>query len=451
MRKRLVMSCIVILLIASSALLYGCGSNKGESGADNPAQPTPQSTADNSSKANDNEQVTITFWHEKTGVAQEAVNQVVKNFEAKFPHIKVNNVYVAKTKDERLSQKLLISIASNTPPDVAYFDRFLVGSYASEGALIDLTERAEKDHVSADSYYPFAWDEAHYDGKLYAMPLDTDARMIYYNKDLFKDAGLDPENPPKTLAELDAAAEKLTVINGKKIERLGFIPWLSQGVLYSWGWANGGEFYDPQTGKVTANDPKIVEALTWMTSYAEKYGIDAISSFIDSTGTGALDPFITGQLAMIAGTNSNISNYQKYNPDLHYGVFPFPTATGTDYTTWSGGHSMIMPKGAKNQDAAWEFIKYFTGPEGQLTFTKGIVGLAVTPELNDQLGYKDDPIMSQFMNLLPVSHNRPVLPVGSLLWDQLLKAPDRVARHEGTPQEILDKITDDVNKELAKK
>jgi multiple sugar transport system substrate-binding protein len=453
MRNRFSVSSMAIMIVALSGILYGCSSNNGASNA-NSSTPSPstQPTADNTAKpVADKKPATITFWHDKTGIAADAVKQVVKDFETKVPHIKVNDVYVAKTKDERLSQKLLISIASKTPPDAAYFDRFLIGSYAGEDALTDLTEKAKKDKISASDYYPFAWEEAHYNGKMYGMPLDTDARMIFYNKDLFKSAGLDPENPPKTIAQLDAAAEKLTVIKGNKIERMGFIPWLSQGVLYSWGWSFGGQFYDPKSNKVTTNDPKIVQALTWMNTYADKYGIENISGFIDSTGADALDPFITGQIAMIAGTNSNISRYTKFKPDLNYGVFPFPNPSGEKFTTWSGGHALIIPKGAKNEDAAWEFVKYFTGPEGQLTFNKAISGLAVSPKLNDTLGYKNDPIVSKFLNLLPVSNYRPVLPIGSMMWDELLKTPDQVARKAGTPQAILDKLTNDLNTELTKK
>ncbi|TBL81057.1 ABC transporter substrate-binding protein [Paenibacillus thalictri] len=459
MRTQFSVSFRTMMIASLCGLLFGCSSGTGNgntaagSGSAPSATPaSPAAAADNAAKpAADSKPLTITFWHDKTGVAGDAVNQVVKDFEKKYPNIKVNSVYVAQTKDERLSQKLLISIASKTPPDAAYFDRFLVGSYAGEDALTDLTERAKKDNITAGDYYPFAWDEAHYKDKLYALPLDTDARMIFYNKDLFKSVGLDPENPPKTIAELDAAAEKLTVMKGNKIERMGFIPWYSQGVLYSWGWSFGGQFYDEKTGKVTANDPKIVEALTWMNKYADKYGIENVNGFVDSTGADALDPFITGQIAMVAGTNSNISKYTKFKPDLKYGVFPFPNPAGDKFTTWSGGHAMIIPKWAKNEDAAWEFIKYFTGPEGQLTFNKGIAGLAVTPKLNDTLGYKTDPVLSKFMDLLPVAHFRPVLPIGAVMWDQLLKAPDQVARKAGTPQAILDKITNDLNAELAKK
>lgn len=455
-RKRNIHILIAVMLILG-LLIGGCGSgnqtneqvntrnkeatgNKGNTGnTDNAGNSQPKT-----------EPTTVTFWYDQTGVGQEAIKKMIEAFEEKHDHIKVDGVYIAKSGGESISQKLLISIAGGNPPDVAYFDRFLVSSYAAEGALLDLTERAEQAGISPDDYYPHVWEEAHYEGKMYAVPLNTDARMMYYNKDVFAEAGLDPEQPPRTIAELDKVADQLFIKTGNRIERIGFIPWLDQGGVYAWGWSFGGDFYNKESKQITTNDPKIVEALEWMGTYADKYNIEHITSFTDSTGTMEQDPFLTGQIAMTVGTNAKLGNINMYKPDLNFGIFPMPTPSGDDHTTWSGGGSFVMPRGATNQDAAWELLQFLGSEESQRIYIELVQSFAANPKVNEEVYDQEDPIIGQFVKILDNAHNRPTVPVGALMSDELKKAPDRVARNKGSAQEVLDEMTELLNNELQK-
>lgn len=391
----------------------------------------------------------IVFWHNATDIGLTALKKMVAAFEKKHPDIKVKMVYTESS--EGADQKLLTAVAGGNPPDVALFDRFKIGSWAAKDALTDLTDMAEQDGVTEDLYYPYAWKEATYKGKLYGLPYSTDSRMLYYNKDHFKAAGLDPENPPKTIQELEAAAVKLTKKDGKRFKQIGFIPWYGQGWLYSWGWAFGGNFYDEKTGKVTANDPKIVEALDWMAKLGQKFGVEDIAGFESSAGSGAMDPFISGQLSMKVDGNWTISAIDKYKPDMNYGVTPIPTPTGSDFTTWSGGIAIVVPKGSKHTKAAWEFTKFFGTQEGQEAYFSELPGdLSVIPAVNDKLGRSDNKMLKQFIDILPNSHSRPVIPEGQLLWNELVDAREKTSRGNGTAKENLDKATETVNKALEK-
>ncbi|MBS4200518.1 ABC transporter substrate-binding protein [Bacillus sp. FJAT-49732] len=435
---------MIMSVLALTLFLAGCtSSDKTSNGG------SGGSGGSGGGKGSEGGKTEITFWHGSTGLGLEAMNALVKSFEESHPDIKVKMVYTEA--NEGADQKLLTSVTGGNPPDVATFDRFKVGSWASQGALTDLSDMAAADGVSQDRYYQYAWDEASYQGKLYAIPYSTDSRLLYYNKDHFKEAGLDPENPPKTIAELEAAAEKLTIKEGNRFKRIGFIPWYSQGWLYSWGWSFGGEFYNESTQEVTANDPKIVEALQWMVDFGNKYNVEDISGFESSAGSDALDPFISGQLSMKVDGNWTISGINKFKPDLNYGVTPIPTPTGTDFTTWSGGHAFIIPKGAKNTEAAWEFLKYFGGPEGAKAYYEKLDGsLSVQPAVNEELGRANDPMLKEFIDILPNSHHRPVISEGQLLWNELASATENSTRGKGTPKENLDKATEAVNKALKK-
>jgi multiple sugar transport system substrate-binding protein len=197
----------------------------------------------------------------------------------------VEYVYTPTTAGTQMVEKLLTNIAAGTPPECAYFDRFIVPSWAAEGSLTDITELATQKGVQEADYFPFAWAEANWKGQLYALPFDTDDRALYYNKAHFEEAGLDPDESafPTSIEEFDAMAEKLTVREGPRFQRMGFIPWTGQGWLYSYGWTWGGEFYNPDTLEVTFNDPKIVAACEWLLSYADEYGMENVESFAQAS------------------------------------------------------------------------------------------------------------------------------------------------------------------------
>lgn len=420
---------ILVYFLAMSLLVTAC-STKGDS-------------SDQAGEGN----TTVTMWHGLTSIDLDNLNKVVKAFEEKNPTIKMKLVYTESS--EGSDQKLLTAVAGGNPPDVALFDRFKVGTWAAQDSLTDLSSMAAESGIRKEMYYPFAWEESSYQGKLYAMPMDTDSRLLFYNKDHFKEVGLDPNKPPQTIAELEAASEKLTIKEGKRFKRIGFIPWYSQGWLYTWGWAFGGEFQDAATGKITANDPKVVEALQWMTDFGKKYNVEDIAGFTSAAGTEEMDPFISGQVSMKISGNFTVKGIEKFKPDLNYGVAPIPTPTGTNFTTWSGGGSAIIPRGAKNVAAAWKFLEFLGKEEGQ-TLLNADSQISVIDSVNDKYGYKDDPIMKEFINILPNSHNRPVIPEGQLLWNELASATEKATRGNGTPKENLDRVTETINKALEK-
>lgn len=421
----------LVLTVVLTSVLASCSS--GERGASNEGVVEENGT-------------TVTFWHGTTDVEQEALEEIVKRFNKQQSDITVEAVYIAQ-QGEGQNEKLLAAIAGGNPPDVAYFDRFEVGSWAAQGSLTDLTDYAAKDNVEDNDYYEYAINEARYEGQLYGLPMDTDARLLFYNKDQFEEVGLDPENPPKTIAELEEAAKKLTVKEGNRFERIGFIPWYGQGWLYTWGWVFGGEFYDEETGQVTAHDPQIVESLQWMTDYAQEYGIEDLTAFTDSAGTAAESPFLTGQISMTVTVPAQIGGIKKYKPDLHYGVAPIPTPTGDNFTTWAGGWSFVIPKGAKSEEAAWEFMKFAAGTEGQSIYSEMTGNLASIKSINEEL-YADDPIMKEFVDILPQARHRPVISEGSLLWNELVQARDLAIRENDTPENLLKAVSDKVNNAL---
>ncbi|AJY77500.1 hypothetical protein VN24_04570 [Paenibacillus beijingensis] len=416
-------------------MLFGCSQASETAGTSN------GSSANTAASGSASAGKTVTFWHDKTGVAGEAITAAANAFQADHPEIKLNVVYVADLTVGG-GQKLLSAVAGGTAPDAVFFDRFQIASWADQGALVDVTDRVSADKLDKNRFYPAAWNEVVYKDRVYGLPVSTDGRVLYYNKDHFKEAGLDPEKPPATIKELEEDAAKLTVKDGGTYKRFGLIPWSTQGNFYTWGWVFGGDFYNTETGEVTANNPKNVEALQWLQQFANKYDISAMQSLSDAS---KVNPFAAGVTSMVIGNNLTSAQIRDANPKLDFGVTAIPTPSGQNNVTWSGGYSVVIPKGAKNPDGAWELLKYFTGDKAQEELAKAY--LSVVHSVNEKV-FKDDPINTRILSVLNDARWRPVIPQGQLLWNELQSAMDLAVNNKGNPQELLDGVTDKVNAAL---
>ncbi len=364
----------------------------------------------------------------------------------------VEYVYTPTTAGTQMVEKLLTNIAAGTPPECAYFDRFIVPSWAAEGSLTDITEFAAQKGIKEDDYFPFAWAEATWKGRLYCLPFDTDDRAIYYNKDHFKEAGLDPDEKafPTSVEEFDAMAEKLTIKEGPRFKRMGFIPWSGQGWIYSYGWTWDGHFYNPDTLEVTFNDPKIVAACEWLLSYADKYGMENVESFAQAFGGEAQQPMDAGLLSMEYNGDWMIAHHKRYKPDMNYGVVPMPWPEGGRAATWAGGWSWVIPAGAPNREAGWEFISYVGAPEQVHWYCKETAHIPTQTKYAADPVYTEDPHHKVFMDLLPIANCRPPLPVGNFLWNAQVEARDLIIHGQKTPKQAMDDITTEANKQMEK-
>ncbi|MBE3577591.1 MAG: ABC transporter substrate-binding protein [Limnochordales bacterium] len=391
--------------------------------------------------------VKITFWHPFGGPPFDAVTQeIIDRFNQSQNQIEV----VGRAADMAI-EKLLVAIAAGVAPDVYYMDRYTIAERANAGMLTPLDDLFKAAGINPqEEYLPFAVAESTWRGRIYAVPHDTDARALYYRVDLFEQAGLDPSKPPATIPVLEEASRKLTQRGADgRYTSLGFVPWASQGgTLYGWGWAFGGEFYDPASQKITANHPKVVAALQWLQRWSNLYRITDIDTFFNSSG--GKDPFEFGKLAMKIQTDSYMAEIQNRNPQLQYSIGPHPYAEDARMTTWSGGWSLVIPKGAPHPKEAFEFIKFFCGKEGQEIWMRRTYHLPTLRSLLDSPMLTQDPRHRVFRALLQVSRSRPPIPVSAYYWDRLAWALDQAIRQNRVPKALLDQVTEEVQRELDK-
>src|SRR5579883_3376712 len=403
------------------------------------------------------DQKVIHYWHNfGAGLAAEVHTKQIRNFLDANPTYAVDVQYVPTTAGTQLSDKLIAAISGGDPPDAARFDRFIVTSWAARGFLTELTDRAKRDGVTEDKFIKEGWLEATWRGKVYAVPFDTDLRGLYYNKKQMEEAGLDPNKPPTTIEELDQMAEKLTKKEGAKYTQMGFIPWVLQGSLYTYGWIFGGEFYDREKDVITLDHPQIIKALEWMVSYAKKYSVDTIDLYAQAFGTNENNPFVAGLVSMASDGDWEVANFNKYmKPEMKdkWDMVYYPKAPGgPDRVTWGGGWSTVVPKGAKEVDGGWAFAKYL-GTDAAALYAIETTHIPVyLPAYDDLEKNKDkfDPRWVKFWPLRSVARFRPNLPVGQELWNAQTQAVDLARHGKEEPAAVLQRLNKQVNDAYAK-
>ena len=216
----------------------------------------------------------------------------------------------------------------------------------------------------------------YFHGKVWGFVQEYDTTLFAWNKDAFKAAGLNPNQPPRTIAELDADAKKLTKFDASgHLIQAGIAPWQDQGgdPAY-WAAMFGGSIYNQDTRQYTINTPANIAALDWMGKYAKLLGGAANVNGFLGTFSGNADPFYTGAVAMrMIGDRVSIQGFNAYGPkNLHYGLAQ-ATAPGVPYGTdiVVGSDTFVMPVGAKHPQEAAELMEYMMGSAPVLKWTIG--------------------------------------------------------------------------------
>jgi len=375
--------------------------------------------------------------------------------------------------------KLMTAVRGGSGPDCYLLDRFIVAQRAADGLLQDLSGMdGAADQMN--NYIAFAKAEATYDGKTYALPLNTDARALYYNKTMLQGVGVDPaefdqSNGPLTWTRVAEVANMLNQQDSNgNYSQMGFVPWMNQGWHYTYGFSWGASFFDYANCKVTPDDPKMIEASTWVQDYCKALDADKVSAFgspsMQSGFPGQQHPFVLGTLAMQITGDWQISQQAQYAPDMDYGItwMPVPDAlattpatavagaeatpmsgSGGNSTTWAGGWSLVIPDGAKAPDQAWSFMKWATGAEGQAMYSKQLTVLPTWEALLSDASLFDER-HTFFAQLLPTAKNRPPLPVGAKYWDELTTAWQKIYLNQSAPTDALTAAAKNVNDPLGK-
>lgn len=298
----------------------------------------------------------ITYWEKWTGFEGQAIRNVVDRFNQSQ-----NRLYVDLITTSQIDRKILIAVAGGEPPDLVGMWNQAIAPFAEKGVLMPLTPFMEKAGMSKGDFIDVFIDMNTYKGELYGLSTTPATCALFWNKKLFREAGLDPDRPPTTMSELDEMAQKLTKYDASgNLVQLGHSPTEPGWWSFAWGLWFGGDLWDGK--EITFDSPENLAAFKWVESYSDRYGTDQLRRFQSGFPTQFAtpqNPFFTGKVAMILQGVWMANFIAQYAPDLEWDAAAFPSAVpGLDNVTVAQSDTISIPVGARHPDEAFEFIQY---------------------------------------------------------------------------------------------
>lgn len=292
--------------------------------------------------------------------------------------------------DNQMVTKLATSVQAGDVPDLISFDLIFMPDFMKAGFLTDLTAELSADPNQAKVAKAFR-DLATYDGKLYGTGFTPDVSILLYNKDLFAKAGLDPESPPRTIAQIQEYAKKIkdTVPGAYGYYFSGSCGGCNIFTQAPMMWASGTTLL-PTSGDAPALEgPGIVEVLTMLKDMWEA-GIIPESAEAD-TGQNFFATFETGNIGMVGSGGFAISALKANHPDMNFGIAPLPGINEGEASSFVGGDVIAIPTGAKNVELAKQFIAWQLTDEAQLEGLAKNLILPSRTDLADNKYFQEEP------------------------------------------------------------
>ena len=459
----------VILATAMTAgLLAGCGGSKAP---ETTAAPQKESAGEQTTaaaaatEAPAAGEVTFDVWHSMEGSNGEAFEAMVKSFNetrGKELGLHANSVFQGNDTASKLKTLIQTNDVENMPDVCLVYGASLpvVASSDNKVAVDDMygqgTASLKKEDINPSAVQTYT-----YQGKQLCMPFNSSTLLLYYNADAFKEVGLDPENPPTTLAEIADACEKLTVTDNGKVTRYGMNVVLDRYVMVNLigNQGDGTYFGDNESGRAG-----LITKLT-----CEKELRNVYDAWEKLAATGGLkynydnqnEEFATGKNAMTLMSSARIGSVTKLTKDsgVDWRVTNLPDVSPEDKGgACIGGASLAMFN--KGDDArkmaAWEFIQYAASAETQATWSMATGYLPINLGTKDIAEYKSYAegnaavtlALAQFESSNPMVQEPVMMMQGSI--DEIIKeASVNVCEGSMTAEEATNYVIEQCNQTFA--
>ena len=302
--------------------------------------------------------VVLQFWEGHSVQEETATVRMIEAFEKANPNIKIQRTKVSFGGN---FEKITTAVASGTAPDVSPIWSGFLTQFAASGSLLDLNKHGAANIKS--SIYPSAWEYVQYKDGVYGVPYAQDPRMIVYNLEAFKEAGL--EKGPATLDELYASAKALSKKSGNVVDRYGLAVGDQDNLIYfyvSLLYAHGGQIFNADETEVAFSNDAGVKAAAYIGKLS-KEGLISTNVPQDGMRRGLL----TGRFGMIFdGPWIFYSAANLGQPAQPFDIVPFPSATpgGPSGTVASIGAYTAFASTKHPQEAA-KFVMFMASPEAQ--------------------------------------------------------------------------------------
>jgi len=407
--------------------------------------------------AAEKEPVTLEFWN-WWGVARAPLmNSILGDFHEKYPWITVTSVVQPW---DRREEKVLTALAGGKPPEVIMSTRREVVDYAARGLIVPITKYVEERDVDLGMFYPSEISGFWWEGELYTMPMPTagGCELIIYNKDLFKEVGLDPSRAPVTWQETNEYAKKLTILERGFIKRVGidnsswemFIPYL---------YSNFGKFISDDGKKIVMDSPEAVETLKWMYHITNDIngGIENVADFFQATDEAVQSAFYMGFEGIAHRNVAIFFHIKELAPDMNYGVgkIPHGDRIGAESHGIAGlafGWGYVIPKGIdpKKYEAAYLLVEWLTTEEkggGRFMLEQGRPSPVKKFNSNPEY-YEINPHWDTILQILEADISIPITPAYIEQTSYIQRGVEEAMYRRKSPEEAIEWISEECQKLL---
>lgn len=308
--------------------------------------------------------IVLNYWEKWTGLEGRAMHAVVDRFNESQSRIRVRYLATAA-----IDQKTLIAIAGKAPPDIVGLWNYNLPAYAESRAILPLDDLLAPWGVKVENYAAGVRPVMTYGGQTWGAVNTGGTLALYYNRGMFKEAGLDPDRPPRTIPEFEAVNEKLMLSDPDgTIRRMGFHHREPGWWSFIWGNYFGGALTDDAGDRsattATMTAPGNVAAYRWVQSYPERFGLTRLNAFRSTFANydAPLNAFLSGRLGMVVQGPWLANVINAYAKDLDYGVAPMVVAEGLYREDEPVGlidtDIIVIPAGVRHPEASAEFLAY---------------------------------------------------------------------------------------------
>lgn len=376
--------------------------------------------------------VTINFWHHYSAQSAEnetLMNDLIPKFESENPGIKVNAV---SHEWAELHDKILVSASSQSLPDVARLDIAWLPEFQQMGVLVALDQEMPDFAEVAGALLDSALSTANIGGSYYALPLNTNSKILFYNTAMLEAAGVEV---PTTMDEWVEAVRKLSGANANGQQIWGWNePALSGWNICPFIWSFGGSLTNEEQTVATGyiNSPETVKAVETFAMLAQE---GALTGY-NSGDIPMTDGFGTGRYAMMLEGPWKTAELAGAYPDVAYGTAYMPAGEGGSISVL-GGEDIAMFNTA-NREAAWKFMQFMTGEYAETAMAKcGQIPVNKVALESDVVKNAD---YAPFIQAIETAKARPTVAAWSEMDNELTNAMTAVVNGEKTAQEAMDEL-----------
>ena len=400
--QRLSLGLRLILVTLLFALLPAACSTETPS----QTQPDPIDTTEPASGATD-ELIEIEYWQPNTGADIAAMDILIELFHEQHPHIRV--IHNHETPLEDYFDAMDARIPAGLGPDIVLIAHTRQAAWIDAGYLAPLPE-THFPHADVRATYSPVIEAGFFNDTLYSLPTTVRTAALFYNKDLLEEVGLDPNQPPTTLEELEAQAAQCTQRNEDGTYEVMGLPisvdgqagyWFREVLLRQFGQ----EPYSEDGRRVTWNDsPNGYAAWAQILRFQGELETGDASLF-----EGEAYYFLVGRACFHVDTLFRLETLASNAPDLRFGTVELPTHNDIRLTFGSYWAHSITQKGASSPerlDASAQFLKYITGYAAARLWADIAGDLPAHLEAMDDTVLRNDPTLGAFVSGL--AYARPV-------------------------------------------